>query len=132
MFKVKKLIAVGIALVMAFALAVPAMAYNIDEASKVVPGYGTLYGYQDSQGGYLTTVTTNPDHAILTIQTIVQNSRGEQLLKLTSKSSAGSLFLVGWWSSLPSTAYALWGAHGVQSGGTYDAQVVYTVTHVTT
>lgn len=132
MFKVKKLFATGIALVMAFALAVPAMAYNIDEDSKEVPGYGTLYGYQDSQGGYLTTVTTNPDYAVLTIQSIVQNSRGEQLLKLTDRSSAGSVGLAGWWTSLPSNAFALWGAHGVQSGGTYDPQVVYTVTHVTT
>lgn len=132
MIKVKKVFAAGIALVMALSLAVPAMAYNIDEDSKEVEGYGTLYGSQDSAGGYLTTVTQNPDRAVLTIQTIVQNSRGEQLLKYTDKSPAGATRLMGWWSSLPSDAYALWGAHGVQSGGTYEPGVVYTVTHVTT
>ena len=132
MIKAKKLFAAGIALVMALSLAIPAMAYNIDEDSKEVDGYGTLYGSQDSEGGYLTSVTTNPDRAVLTIGTVVQNSRGEQLCKNNDKSYAGATRLGGFWVNLPSDTYAFSGAHGVQSGGTYDPEVVYTVTHVTT
>lgn len=132
MIKLKKIFAAGISLAMAFALTVPAMAYNIDSSSKNVPGYGTLYGEQNSIGGYLTSVTQNPDSAILTIRTTVQNNAGTNLLSLTDRSSQGVTWFAGTWLSLPSTAHALWGAHGVQSGGTYDAQVVYTVTHVTT
>ena len=47
MIKVKKVFAAGIALVMALSLAVPAMAYNIDEDSKEVEGYGTLNASQN-------------------------------------------------------------------------------------
>lgn len=132
MFKVKKLFAAGIALAMTFALAVPAMAVNIGDSSKTVPGYGTLYGSLSVSGEYVTSVTTNPDRAILTIAGTIQNRAGETLVQQqTIESDKGVTYFEGYWTNIPTNAYALYGAHGVQSGGTYDAQVVYTVTHVT-
>ena len=121
-----------IAFAVVLAMAIPAMAYDVDETSKSVPGYGTLYGSQNSVGGYSTTVTQNPDNAVLSITTTVQNIAGTTILNASSQSEAGATVYSGTWSSLPDDAYALWGAHGVQSGWAYSAQAVYTVTHVTT
>lgn len=132
MTKLKKLYVAGITLAMALALAVPAMAYNIGESSEIVPGYGTLYGSLSTSGYYVTSVTKNPDRAILTIAGTIQNSAGATLVEQqTIRSDQGETYFNGVWSYIPANAYALYGAHGVQSGGTYDAQAVYTVTHVT-
>lgn len=132
MFKAKKLFAAGIALAMTVALAVPAMAVNVGKNSKTVPGYGTLYGSLSVSGAYVTSVTTNPDQAILTIAGTIQNLAGETLVEQkTIESNKGATYFNGYWTYIPANAYALYGAHGIQGGGTYDAQVVYTVTHVT-
>lgn len=99
-------------------------------SSKKVPAYGTLRGTLDVKGNYKTTVTKNPDKAKLTISGSIENKAGKTLVKKqTIYSARGKKTLSGYWTSMPSNTYAVYGTHGVQNGTKYGAQAVYTSTH---
>ena len=132
MLKKGKVLILGIALVLSVALLTPAIA-SVPEDSTSVPGYGTLYGCIFDYGGYVTRVTQNPDNAVLTFSGVIKdNDTGATLYTHPVQySSRGECLLNGrmdWYSlSLGNAkAIAIFGAHGVQNGGTYRSAVVYT------
>lgn len=101
-----------------------------DTKSVTLTGYGQLKGTLDGRY-YATTVTNNPDNAILTIEGTIQDKNGKTLIaqkKLESR--RGERSFSGYWTGLPSNAYAIYGAHGVKGGTKYKPGVVYTVTHI--
>ena len=99
--------------------------------SKTTSGYGKLYGSLTKTGNYVTSVTKNPDKAKLTISGTIQDVNGKTLVtQQPIYSGRGATKLSGHWTNIPSRAYAIYGAHGVQGGTKYGAAVVYTVTHV--
>jgi len=116
----------AMALALALCMSISAFAAS---ASTTTTGYGTLSGTLSSAGAYTTKVTKNTDSAYLTISGTIQNSAGTTLVtQQTIKSSTSATSFSGTWSSIPSTAYALYGAHGVQGGSTYGSAAVYTYT----
>lgn len=129
MSKIKKIICLLLALTLSFALAVPALAYNIGEVIKEVPGYGSLQGSLYDDGICITRVDQNPDNAILTLITSLQDSSGNTIETRSAYGNRGDVLLMECWDSFPANAHALYGTHGVQGGSTYQAAVVYTVTH---
>ncbi|MBG9795479.1 hypothetical protein ABD76_24665 [Paenibacillus dendritiformis] len=101
-----------------------------DTKSVKLTGYGQLKGTLEGRY-YETSVTDNPDNAILTIEGTIQDKNGKTLIgqkKLESR--RGDRSLSGYWSGLPSNAYAIYGAHGVKGGSKHKPGVVYTVTHI--
>lgn len=103
--------------------------------SKSVTGYNTLGGSVGAAvtGGYRvitsTTVLTNPDNAYLKTKIDLQDMYGNTQASYVDSSSRGATqFLRDF--SVPhfDDVNAIYGAHNVQGGKTYGAQVVYTVT----
>lgn len=122
--KSKKLLSLvgATALVMAFSVSAFA-----GSSSKSVPGYGTLYGSLDGSGNYVTSVSSNPDRAYLTIKGVIQNINGSNIsTQQEIDSGRGDTYHSGSWDWIPSNAYALYGTHGVQGGSRYGARAVYT------
>jgi hypothetical protein len=127
----KKLLSCITAIALIASMATVAFALNSDTKSKSATGYGTLSGTVWSDGTYVTSVTSNPDNAQLTITGLIQNSAGQDLAGPTLlKSQRGVTSISAYWSSLPAGTYAIYGTHGVQGGSTHPAAAVYTVTHV--
>lgn len=132
MFKKNKILVSGIALVMFLALFTPAMASS---ESKSVEGYGTLSGFVYGLDISLTQVTQNPDNAVLTFRVAVQDTSGKTwATRATQYSTRGATTLTdqwSWWEQVPTNInkFVIFGTHGVQGGGTYKADVVYTVCH---
>ncbi|RJG21246.1 hypothetical protein [Paenibacillus thiaminolyticus] len=123
----KKTIAGLVAVVACFSLSTAAFA---NTSSTSAPGYGTLTG-ELSGKSYKTKVSQNRDNAYLTVGGTIQDINGKTLVRQQEiRSSRGATNLSGSWSSLPSKAYAIYGAHGVQGGNTHGAKAVYTYTHV--
>ncbi len=126
MFKGKKIACVLVAAAMVTCLPITAFAGS---SSKSVNGYGTLYGKLSSSGSYVTSVSKNNDRAYLTIGGTIQDKNGKTIEKQQNiNSSRGETYFSGSWRYIPSNAYALYGAHGVQGGSTYGAAAVYTYT----
>lgn len=126
MFKGKKIASVVVA--MAMVTCVPLTAFA-GSSSKSVNGYGTLYGSLGRTGSYVTSVSKNNDRAYLTIGGTIQDKNGNTIEKQQNiYSSRGETYFSGSWRYVPSNAYALYGAHGVQGGSTYGAAAVYTYT----
>ena len=122
----RKLLTSIAALALVLCMSVPAFAATSTTSTS---GYGTLTGTLSSNGSYTTKVTRNNDRAYLTISGTIQNSAGSTLVtQQTISSSRGVTSFSGRWSGIPSNAYALYGAHGVQGGSTYGAAAVYTYT----
>lgn len=126
-----KILNIGIALVLFVSLLTTAMA--APEASALATGYGTLYGCIYDYGGYVTKVTQNPDYAVLTFYGVIKdNSTGATVLvEPTQYSSQGETTFVDrwdWWSASfgQTRTIAIFGAHGVQGGRTYQSAAVYT------
>ncbi|HEY4601542.1 MAG TPA: hypothetical protein VIG73_09780 [Cerasibacillus sp.] len=114
------------AILICLSLTVPAFA---NTSSKPVSGYGTLTGTL-SGSNYNTRVTQNPDSAQLTIKGSMQDRNGKTVVNtLDIKSTRGSTYFSGSWSSVPSNVYVIYGTHGVQGGSKYGAAAVYTYTH---
>ncbi|MDG0871717.1 hypothetical protein ABEX25_27925 [Paenibacillus thiaminolyticus] len=123
----KKTIAGLVAVVACFSLSTAAFA-NTSEVDAT--GYGKLTGTLSGKS-YKTTVSQNRDNAYLTVGGTIQDINGNTLVQQQEiRSSRGSTNLSGSWNALPSKAYAIYGAHGVQGGNTYGAKAVYTYTHV--
>lgn len=128
--KSKKLLSLigATALVMTFSISAFA-----GSSSKYVSGYGTLYGSLDGNGDYVTSVSNNPDRAKLTIKGLIEDRNGRNVsTQQEIKSGRGATDFSGQWSRIPSNAYALFGTHGVQEGGTYGANLVYTYSRANT
>ena len=132
MLKRGKIFIWGLALALSVALLTPAVA-SVPEASISTPGYGTLYGCVFDYGGHVTQVTQNPDNAVLTFRGVIKdNDTGSTLYtQPTQYSNRGETMFSDWldWYSLSLVnikTIAIFGAHGVQSGGTYKAAAVYT------
>lgn len=108
----------------------PAMASS---ASKPVEGYGTLSGFIHGLDISVTQVTQNPDNAVLTFRSSVQDTSGRTwATRATQYSERGQTFLTdqwSWWEEVPTNInkFVIYGTHGVQGGGTYKADAVYTI-----
>ncbi|NNJ29508.1 hypothetical protein [Lacrimispora defluvii] len=127
MFKGKKIAGVLVTVAMVTCLPLTAFAGSNSTSTK---GYGTLYGNLSSSGSYVTSVSKNEDRAYLTIGGTIQDKNGNTIEKQQNiSSSRGDTYFSGSWRYIPSNAYALYGAHGVQGGSTYGAAAVYTYTH---
>lgn len=124
--KSKKFCAILTALVIVASFQITAFAGS---SSKSTSGYGKLYGSLNSSGSYVTSVDRNNDRAYLLIGGTIQNKAGTTLITQQNiTSSRGATYFSGYWTNIPSSAYALYGAHGVQGGSKYGASVVYTYT----
>ncbi|GAB6989709.1 hypothetical protein [Paenibacillus pini] len=127
----KKSIAGLAASVACMAFAVTAFA---NSSSISTTGYGTLSGSLSSSGSYgyyTTSVTKNNDNAYLTIAGSAQDKNGTTLItKQQVNSSRGATSYSASTVSLPSSAYVIYGTHGVQGGSTYGASAVYTYTQL--
>lgn len=123
----KKTIAGLVAIVACFSVSTAAFA---NTSSTSAPGYGTLTGTLSGKN-YTTKVSYNNDNAYLTVSGTIQDINGNTLVQQQEiRSSRGATNFSGSWTSLPSKAYAIYGAHGVQGGNTHGAKAVYTYTHV--
>lgn len=124
----KKTILSGIAAILVCLTLVSVSAFA-NTSSTPAPGYGTLTGSL-SGTSYSTKVTQNPDSAYLTIKGSMQDVNGQTVVNTQEiRSSRGSTSLPGYWSSVPSNVYVIYGTHGVQGGNTHGAKAVYTYTH---
>ena len=113
---------------LAIAVSLPITAFAASNSTKA-KGYGTLYGSLTSSGSYTTSVSENGDNAYLTISGTIQNKAGSTIAtQNTISSSRGRTSFSGSYNYIPSGAYAIYGAHGVQGGRTYGAAAVYTYT----
>ncbi|TDL55400.1 hypothetical protein QJQ58_14360 [Paenibacillus dendritiformis] len=123
----KKTIAGLVAVVACFSMSTAAFANTSEVDAK---GYGKLTGTLSGKN-YTTKVSYNNDNAYLTVAGTIQDINGNTLVQQQEiRSSRGSTNFSGSWTSLPSKAYAIYGAHGVQGGNTHGAKAVYTYTHV--
>ena len=135
MRKIKKYFGIVIALVMSMSISMAALAAGPSD-SKEVPGYGTLSGsvtavFDGTNFKIIApvTITTNPDNAYLKVKIVLENSGGEELYSDFQKSDKGATYLPGVFYVVHfDDVHAIYAAANVQGGGTYPAQVVYTVT----
>lgn len=97
--------------------------------SKNATGYGTLKGTlsgSTTSGTGTTTVSKNTDNANITLAIDLKNSAGENMVKTKFKSSRGVTIVKQDWSTSVKGITCAYGAHGVQGGTKYKADVVYT------
>lgn len=130
--KKRKLLGLVTAMVMGMSMSIVAFAGS---DSKDVDGYGTLYGSVSttSVGGSkvvtVTSVTKNPDNAYLKTNIELQDLYGYTLTTYDAQQDRGKTsfahnFKVPHFDDVAK----IYGAHNVQGGRTYRAQVVYTST----
>lgn len=135
MRKIKKFFGVVFAMVMSMSMSMAVLAAG-DSDSKIVPGYGTLAGSVsavDNNGNCKvkapTSVTTNPDNAYIRVKITIVDIYGTVLYSDHKDSERGATSYPG---EFPVANFddvqAVYAAHNIQGGRTYDAQVVYTVT----
>jgi len=118
-----------VALVLSCYLSLLSVTASANTSSTPATGYGTLTGSL-SGTSYTTTVTTNPDSAYLTVKDSMQDRNGNTVVSTQEiRSSRGVKSFGGYWSSVPSNVYVIYGTHGVQGGSRYSAKAVYTYTH---
>ena len=131
--KKRKLLGLTTALVMGMSMSIVAFAGS---DSKIVDGYGTLYGSVSttSTGGYkvvtVTSVTSNPDNAYLKTKIELQDSAGSTLKPYDKQQEyrGGTYFPYDFEVPHFDDVAKIFAAHNVQGGRTYKAQVVYTAT----
>lgn len=143
MRKFKMFTVLILAMVMSMSVSLIAFAAG-SAAGKEVDGYDFLFGSiaaidSVAEGkAYIhapTSIKTNPDNAYLRVKIELQNSKGKVLDSGIQTSERGVDYLMGYFllgSDLDLTSFndvhVAYGAHNVQGGRTYSAQVVYTVT----
>lgn len=101
---------------------------------KKVTGYGTLTGSVSGTivaGSLKTSVTKNNDNAKLTIKLDFENKAGVKKNKVPrTYSLKGATSLSGKYKFADKDVTVVYGAHGVQNGTKYGAEVVYTYTEL--
>ena len=130
MRKMKRILGVVLATAMCLSLSIVSFA-----ESKSVAGYGTLNGSISTSnvGGYYvntsTSISSNPDNAYMKVKIELQDYYGSTLYTDNESSSRGKTSFSYPFEVVHFDDVAkVYGAHNIQGGSTYSAQVVYTAT----
>ncbi len=135
MRKIKKFFGVVFAMAMSMSMSMVVLAAGSSD-QKTVPGYGTLSGSISAGGTYgnyqisaPTNVTTNPDNAYIRVKITIEDIYGTELDSDHKDSARGVTSYPGPFPVVNfDDVHAIYAAHNIQGGRTYEAQVVYTVT----
>lgn len=104
---------------------VTALAASTASASAGI--YGTLTGTITSTGILTASITTNPDTAYLILGGTQVAKDGTTLVTQQNvQSSRGATSYTAVWTNINSSAYTLFGVHGVQGGSINGSYAVYT------
>ena len=136
MKKNKSLLTVVLSLIMCMCFSATALAGTSTD-NKAVDGYGILAGTITAEETYVdhhTRISSNPDNAYLKIKLELLSSGGSVMYNHTDSAPRGDRVLADTYDEPNGHyfegVYRVYGAHNVQGGGTYGAQVVYTRTQI--
>jgi hypothetical protein len=129
MNKIKKRV---VSLVTVCALCMSILSIVASAAAVSAGAYGTLTGTvtlkSSSCALFCTSVTNNPDNAILTIKYSIVDKKGNVLDSYDTGSIYRGVCNCGVAAGITSTTYAGYGTHGVKGGSIYGAYAAYTYT----